>query len=686
MKRKRADENEDHKSHNKIHKKQKLHSISINVLSSASLKSIPLDAKKSKRTKKKKLKSVSTKKKRKQSSKTKDRIAKLRKQCADAFGNDSITDENSIVLKEVTKEEIQSLTLEQQRIYDICVNQHKSRLILGCAGSGKTFLGVFIVQQLRYTLQVCSIVILVPTGMASGNFEGSEVMQAFLGLPPMLSPPHNTNVKKAFAFIRKHRPFLILRIRMLRVLTIDEISMMTSDWFDFLSDLFSLIRDNNKAFGGCQVIAIGDPYQLPPVISIKKNKFSSFTSSVDFKAASQEQDRLLKQALFFRAENFLNTFEYENIEELTASMRQKGDSNFCQLLDHLKIGELTDNDRELLEQQLVDNMSYEEKVKESALNSKWIPHIFCTNRKVRDCNDTQLQIILANLDSKYSTVEPKTGLSCTVPWSQKYLKYYALLLENYKKDKKSLYKYRNNHSSNDSNDNGTDTARFHRKQHAVQKFVTEYGHMEKTKEMAALELYNQFSKKVETDAFLVPGVLIMLTKNIDITNGLYHGKIGTIKDIDVDTGHPLIRWEEDEQQTPLPPLYKLERYTWNVPFSGGKICYVHYPVNYAWATTIHKFQGKTARFGIVTDLSDAFIWGQVYSAVSRVTCLSHLRLLGNIRPTTKLCHPDVVAFVKRIQSEKQKKLKSIQRLQQKTRPQRNAKLSRQRQIMARLFP
>lgn len=43
--------------------------------------------------------------------------------------------------------------------------------------------------------------------------------------------------------------------------------MVSGQYFQFLSDLAQELRGNNKPFGGIQVIACGDFYQLPPVCS-----------------------------------------------------------------------------------------------------------------------------------------------------------------------------------------------------------------------------------------------------------------------------------------------------------------------------------------------------------------------------------------------------------------------------------
>ena len=49
------------------------------------------------------------------------------------------------------------------------------------------------------------------------------------------------------------------------ILVIDEISMLSSTIFDLLSKVGSRIRNDNRPFGGIQLILCGDFFQLPPV-------------------------------------------------------------------------------------------------------------------------------------------------------------------------------------------------------------------------------------------------------------------------------------------------------------------------------------------------------------------------------------------------------------------------------------
>ncbi|CAG8534965.1 12161_t:CDS:2 [Rhizophagus irregularis] len=55
------------------------------------------------------------------------------------------------------------------------------------------------------------------------------------------------------------------RLKKVDTLIIEEISMVSAELFDFISNLFARIHNNALAFGGINVVVVGDLAQLPPV-------------------------------------------------------------------------------------------------------------------------------------------------------------------------------------------------------------------------------------------------------------------------------------------------------------------------------------------------------------------------------------------------------------------------------------
>jgi hypothetical protein len=55
-------------------------------------------------------------------------------------------------------------------------------------------------------------------------------------------------------------------IRNMELLIIDEVSMLRADLLDAMDYMMQTVRKKSTAFGGVQVLYIGDLLQLPPVI------------------------------------------------------------------------------------------------------------------------------------------------------------------------------------------------------------------------------------------------------------------------------------------------------------------------------------------------------------------------------------------------------------------------------------
>lgn len=127
--------------------------------------------------------------------------------------------------------------------------------LTGRAGTGKSaVINEFIRQRPN------DLVCVTPTGLAARNLaEGGTIHRTF-GLPSGVLQPGNLNY-----ILLEKRPFLSA----LKTLLIDEISMVRSDTFNVLD---YLLRESASPeysrlpFGGKQIIAVGDFYQLPPVV------------------------------------------------------------------------------------------------------------------------------------------------------------------------------------------------------------------------------------------------------------------------------------------------------------------------------------------------------------------------------------------------------------------------------------
>ena len=149
---------------------------------------------------------------------------------------------------------------EEQLIVMEEINTGKNVFITGPGGTGKTFLIRHIRNQLEAKGRKVAITSL--TGMASLLIgEGARTIHSWSGLGI-----GNRSVDDSFQFIRQKHKNAREAWRTTDTLIIDEISMMSDDFFEKLNELGKLLRwSTEKPFGGIQVLCFGDFYQLPPI-------------------------------------------------------------------------------------------------------------------------------------------------------------------------------------------------------------------------------------------------------------------------------------------------------------------------------------------------------------------------------------------------------------------------------------
>jgi ATP-dependent DNA helicase PIF1 len=102
------------------------------------------------------------------------------------------------------------------------------------------------------------------------------------------------------------------------------------------------------------------------------------------------------------------------------------------------------------------------------------------------------------------------------------------------------------------------------------------------------------------------------------------------------TGYPIVRFSSGLVQEMSPKTFQ------HTLSSGIQVQRVQVPLMLAWALTIHKAQGLTLDWAIV-NLDDAFDFGMVYVACSRVRSQANLQILG-VDHSKIDAHPAALAF------------------------------------------
>jgi hypothetical protein len=150
-------------------------------------------------------------------------------------------------------------------------NTNEHLFLTGKAGTGKT---TFLRYIREHCMKQCAVV--APTGVAAMN-AGGETIHSFLQLPFGPFVPGNAGGfgRSAGETQDKHSLLANLRmnelkkklIRRLQLLIIDEVSMVRADVMDAIDLVLRHVRRNyHQPFGGVQMVFIGDPFQLPPVV------------------------------------------------------------------------------------------------------------------------------------------------------------------------------------------------------------------------------------------------------------------------------------------------------------------------------------------------------------------------------------------------------------------------------------
>ena len=242
--------------------------------------------------------------------------------------------------------------------------------LTGRAGTGKT-------TFLKYVTAISSkkTVVVAPTGVAAIN-AGGVTIHSFFKLPfePLRPDDSRFSTRKMnedhvniFEMLKYNREKYQI-IRELELLIIDEISMVRCDVLDAIEYILRVYRDKPYLpFGGVQVLMLGDPFRLPPVMK-------------------REEQAILGE--YYKTSYFFSSNVFKIIKpaqlELKKIYRQKN-QQFVELLNKVRFNQMTSDDVALLNRRHVPN--FKPKVEENYIQ------LSTTNKRVDEVNENKLKAL-----------------------------------------------------------------------------------------------------------------------------------------------------------------------------------------------------------------------------------------------------------------------------------------------------
>lgn len=125
--------------------------------------------------------------------------------------------------------------------------------ITGSAGTGKSYIIHLLENLLKNNRS--KYLLVAPTGVAAQNIGGSTIHSCLRIL----------STQTGFYTLALHDNEFKNKLKEIDTIIIEEVSMVSAQLLEYISNMLAIIHNNTLAFGGINIIVVGDLAQLPPV-------------------------------------------------------------------------------------------------------------------------------------------------------------------------------------------------------------------------------------------------------------------------------------------------------------------------------------------------------------------------------------------------------------------------------------
>lgn len=471
--------------------------------------------------------------------------------------------------------------------------------VTGGAGCGKSRTAAALVAALRRRYGVERVAVTAATGLAATSLDQATSLHAFAGIGL------GKGSREDLAVLVRGKGDARRRWMRARALVIDEISQIDAELLDALSFVARKVRPakNKGAFGGLQIILVGDFGQLPPV---RSEAGLAFEAEVWQELFGKEKGFVVNLDRCFRLQSVceINHQINSDSQKQNKSQDRRNDTRYQKQLQHDDHHHQTDQ----------RNLGKREKLQDQEAQA----------------NDIFLEHLNALRMGKLS-IEGARWLKKTCP------------VRRAEDEPEPTQLCARNDQVNRINEERVDTLA--RDGAIVHDFVA-HDSLQTPTIKKDIDCATRFPRYLR----LAVGVPVILLTTLDMRRGLVNGTQGTVirfercnengKTLDL----PLVSFRTYSQQG------RIERIIYpcktEVPLHGCQGCVSvsreQLPLVPAFAMTIHKAQGLEL-YRVRVNLSGMFSCGQAYTALSRTKSVAGLEI-ENLNERSICAHPKVVKF------------------------------------------